>query len=80
MTLQHRAQRTGRGYTRYYPQGVTEYVAVLLIGKGVATLLVLLGQQVEECPHILFVNELSFLIGTEELAEVEGYVLIGKIV
>ena len=79
MALQHRAQRPRLLHARHHPQRVAEDVAVLLIGKGIVALLVLLGEEVEECPHVLLVGEGALLIDAEELAEVECHILVDKL-
>ena len=58
---------------------MAEYVAVSGIGKGVHTFWVFFGKKIEKTEYIGMMQKLSVVIGSEELFEVEGNVLVGKI-
>ena len=58
---------------------MTEDVAVFLVGKRIATILVLLGDKIQKCLHIFFMGESSVIIYPEKLAEVESHVFIHEL-
>ena len=56
-----------------------EDTPVFFVGEGITTILILLGQQVEESGNIPSVNKITLLVHSEELAKIEGHVLISKL-
>ena len=59
---------------------MTEYIAVFLIGKRIATLPVLFGYKIQESTYILVMNESSIVIYTEELTEVECHIFVHELI
>ena len=58
---------------------MTEDVAIFLVGKRIATILVLLGDKTQKCLDILFMDESSVIIYPEKFAEVESHVFIHEL-
>ena len=58
---------------------MTEDVAVFLVGKRIATVLVLLGDKIQKCLHILFMNKVSGFIDPKKLTEVESHIFIHEL-
>ena len=81
MIAEHGGESLCRLNARHHPQRMAEDVAVTFVGKGVNVVaFARLCEQIEEVLNVLFVNELALVGGAEELAEVEGNVLVGKLV
>ena len=58
---------------------MTEDVAIFLVGKRIATVLVLLGDKTQKCLHIFFMDESSVIIYPEKLAEVKSHIFIHEL-
>ena len=58
---------------------MTEDVAVFLVGKRIATVLVLLGDKIQKCLHIFFMDESSVIIDPKKLSEVESHIFIHEL-
>ena len=69
-----------RFHARKHPQRVAEYVAIILVGKRIATISVFFGEQIEEGAHIVGVDECAILFHTEKLTEIESHILVDKVV
>ena len=80
MCLQHGTHCPCLFHSRQHPQGMTEDVAVFLIGKRITTLLVLFGYKIQESTYILVMNKSSTVIYTEELTEIECHIFVNKLI
>ena len=58
---------------------MTEDVAIFLVGKRIATVLVFFGQKIQESADILFMNKVSSFIDPKKLAEVESHIFIHEL-
>ena len=80
MVSQHLSESLCCFHPRQHPKGVTEDIAVSLVGKGIHTLLVGLCKKIEEIFNVGLMHELAVIVSAEELAEVESYIFIGILI
>ena len=79
MVAEHGGESLCRFHSRHHPKCVTEDVAVAFVSKGIHTLFICLGEQIEEVFNVGAVDKLAAVVGAEELAEVEGDVFVGEL-
>ena len=58
---------------------MTEDVTIFLVGKRIATVLVLLGDKIQKCLHIFFMDKVSGFIYPEKLTEVKSHIFIHEL-